>query len=55
MQMIDINLLKEHLRTREFFDDIQGERWQEFVESIRTSGIIVPLIVTQGYIVTLKN
>ena len=55
MQMIDINLLKEHPRNREFFDDIEGERWQEFVESIRTSGIIVPLIVTQDYVVISGN
>jgi len=55
MQMIDINLLKEHSRNKEFFDDIQGERWQEFVESIKTSGIIVPLIVTQDYVVISGN
>lgn len=55
MQMVNINLLKEHPRNREFFDDIQGERWQEFVESIRTSGIIVPLIITQDYVVISGN
>ncbi|KHO63233.1 putative transcriptional regulator [Thermoanaerobacter sp. YS13] len=55
MQMVDINLLKEHPRNGEFFDDIEGERWQEFVESIKTSGIIVPLIVTQDYIVISGN
>ena len=41
MEMVKIELLKEYPRNREFFDDIEGERWQEFVESIRTSGIIV--------------
>ncbi|MBE3579000.1 MAG: ParB N-terminal domain-containing protein [Caldanaerobacter subterraneus] len=55
MQMVDINLLKEHSRNREFFDDIEGERWKEFIESIRTSGIIVPLIVTQDYVVISGN
>ncbi|ERM91504.1 plasmid partitioning protein ParB [Caldanaerobacter subterraneus subsp. yonseiensis KB-1] len=55
MQMVDINLLKEHPRNREFFDDIEGERWQEFVESIKTSGIIVPLIITQDYVVISGN
>ncbi|WP_051421897.1 ParB/RepB/Spo0J family partition protein [Thermoanaerobacter thermocopriae] len=55
MQMVDVSLLKEHPRNREFFDDIQGERWQEFVESIKTSGIIVPLIVTQDYVVISGN
>jgi len=55
MQMVNVNLLKEHPRNREFFDDIQGERWQEFVESIKTSGIIVPLIITQDYVVISGN
>jgi len=55
MEMIKIELLKEHPRNREFFDDIEGDRWQEFVESIRTSGIIVPLIVTQDYVVISGN
>ena len=26
MQIIDISLLKEHSRNKEFFDDIEGER-----------------------------
>jgi len=55
MGMIKIELLKEHPRNKEFFDDIEGDRWQEFVESIRTSGIIVPLIVTQDYVVISGN
>ncbi|SDF02889.1 chromosome partitioning protein, ParB family [Thermoanaerobacter thermohydrosulfuricus] len=55
MQMVGVDLLKEHPRNKEFFDDIEGERWQEFVESIRTSGIIVPLIVTQDYVVISGN
>ncbi|ERM91493.1 hypothetical protein O163_09970, partial [Caldanaerobacter subterraneus subsp. yonseiensis KB-1] len=55
MQMVNVSLLKEHPRNKEFFDDIQGERWQEFVESIKTSGIIVPLIITQDYVVISGN
>ncbi|MBT1278959.1 ParB N-terminal domain-containing protein [Thermoanaerobacter sp. CM-CNRG TB177] len=55
MGMIKVELLKEHPRNKEFFDDIEGDRWQEFVESIRTSGIIVPLIVTQDYVVISGN
>ncbi|SHF43331.1 chromosome partitioning protein, ParB family [Caldanaerobius fijiensis DSM 17918] len=55
MKMIDVSLLKEHPRNNELFDDIEGERWNEFVESIRTSGIIVPLIITQNYIVVSGN
>lgn len=55
MQMVNVNLLKEHPRNKEFFDDIQVERWQEFVESIKTSGIIVPLVITQDYVVISGN
>ncbi|MBE3579013.1 MAG: ParB N-terminal domain-containing protein [Caldanaerobacter subterraneus] len=48
MKIISVNLLKEHPRNRDFFDDIQGQAWQDFLESIRTSGIITPLIVTKN-------
>ncbi|TCO68231.1 ParB/RepB/Spo0J family partition protein [Caldanaerobacter subterraneus] len=48
MKMINVSLLKEHPRNKEFFDDIQGQAWQDFLESIKTSGIITPLIVTRN-------
>lgn len=48
MKMINVNLLKEHPRNGEFFDDIQGQAWQDFLESVKTSGIITPLIVTRN-------
>lgn len=55
MEMIDVSLLREHPRNSEFFDDIEGERWKEFLESIKTSGIIVPLIVTRDYLIVSGN
>ena len=48
MKMVNVNLLKEHPRNKELFDDIQGQAWQDFLESVRTSGIITPLIVTKN-------
>ncbi|SNX54095.1 ParB N-terminal domain-containing protein [Thermoanaerobacterium sp. RBIITD] len=51
MQMIKVELLKVHPRNKEFFDDMEGDKWKDFVESIKTSGIIQPLIVTDDYIV----
>jgi len=48
LKMINVNLLKEHPRNGEFFDDIQGQAWQDFLESVKTSGIITPLIVTRN-------
>lgn len=47
MQQININELKPHPRNNEFFDDMAGEKWKEFVESVRTSGVIEPIVITQ--------
>lgn len=55
MDKIKVQLLREHPRNKEFFDDIEGERWKDFVESIKTSGIIVPLVVTRDYTVVSGN
>lgn len=46
MQQIKINELKAHPRNNEFFDDMQGEKWKEFLDSIRTSGVIEPVVIT---------
>ena len=46
MQQININELKPHPRNNEFFDDMLGEKWNEFLESIRTSGVIEPIVIT---------
>lgn len=48
---IKVELLKVHPRNKEFFDDMEGDKWKDFVESIKTSGIIQPLIVTDDYVV----
>lgn len=47
MQQIKISELKPHPRNTEFFDDMTGEKWQEFLESIKTSGVIEPIVITQ--------
>ena len=46
MQQINIDELKPHPRNSEFFDDMEGEKWQEFVESIKSRGIIEPIVIT---------
>lgn len=46
MQQININELKPHPRNNEFFDDMSGEKWTEFLESIKTSGVIEPIVIT---------
>lgn len=47
MQEININELKPHPRNNEFFDDMTGEKWAEFLESVKTSGVIEPIVITQ--------
>lgn len=51
MQMMKIEDLKPHKRNSEFFDDMSGEKWQEFLESIKTSGVIEPIVITQDKVI----
>lgn len=51
MQFINVNDLKPHPRNTEFFDDMAGEKWEEFLESVRTSGIIEPVVITQDSVI----
>ena len=51
MQMMKIEELKPHKRNSEFFDDMTGEKWQEFLESIKTSGVIEPIVITQDKVI----
>lgn len=46
MQQININELKPHPRNNEFFDDMTGEKWNEFLESVKSRGIIEPIVIT---------
>lgn len=50
MQQLNINELKPHPRNNEFFDDMTGDAWEAFKESIKTSGIIEPIVVTKDMI-----
>lgn len=51
MQQIQINQLKPHPRNNEFFDDIVGDKWQDFLQSIKTSGVIEPIVITQDGVI----
>lgn len=46
MRLMDVDKLKPHPRNSYFFDDIEGEPWTAFLESIETSGVIEPIIVS---------
>ena len=51
MQQININDLKPHPRNNEFFDDMTGEKWKEFLESIKIRGVIEPIVITPDKII----
>lgn len=51
MQLLDINELIPHKMNEYFFDDITGEPWVAFLESIKTSGVIEPIIATQDKVI----
>ena len=42
---VSIDVLKVHPRNTEFFDDISGEEYERFKNSIREEGIISEIIV----------
>lgn len=46
MQQINVKELKPHPRNTEFFDDMTGEKWKEFLESIKSRGVIEPIVIT---------
>lgn len=50
-QKLKVNSLKEHPKNCVFFDDIQGDAWGDFLESIKTSGVIEPIVVTQDKVI----
>jgi ParB family chromosome partitioning protein len=51
MQEININELRPHPKNDYFFDDMEGQKWTEFLDSVKTSGIIEPIVVTQEKII----
>ena len=51
MEMVEINKLIPHSQNDTFFDDITGENWKEFLESIKTSGVIEPIVISQDKII----
>lgn len=51
MQNIKVSELKKHPRNEEFFDDIYGEKWESFIESVKRRGIVEPIVVTQDLMI----
>lgn len=51
MQKLKIDELTPHPRNNEFFDDMSGDKWTEFLESIKTRGVIEPVVITQNKVI----
>ena len=51
MQQIKINELKPHPRNNEFFDDMNGEKWSEFLSSVKMRGVIEPIVITPDKVI----
>lgn len=51
MEYLKIEDLKPHPRNDEFFDDMTGEKWKEFLESVKSRGIIEPIVITQNKVI----
>lgn len=51
MEQINVDKLIPHPRNNEFFDDITGDNWEAFKESIRTSGVIEPIVITKDKVI----
>lgn len=46
IQKLAVDSLHVHPRNTEFFDDISGEEYERFKESIKNEGILSPIIIT---------
>ncbi len=51
MQKFNIDELKPHEKNNYFFDDISGDKWEEFLHSIKTSGVIEPIVISTDKII----
>lgn len=51
MELMNPNNLHPHPRNTEFFDDMDGQKWKDFLQSIKSSGIIEPIIVSQDLVI----
>lgn len=50
---IKVSLLKEHPKNSYYFDDIEGDGWEDFLKSVKTSGITNAISIDQhNYIIS---
>ncbi|MDQ0149234.1 ParB/RepB/Spo0J family partition protein [Eubacterium multiforme] len=49
--LIEIDRLWKHSRNIEFFDDMEGQKWEDFKKSIKSRGVIEPIVLTQDLLI----
>ena len=48
---VPVEDLKPHPQNNYFFDDMEGDKWKEFIESVKSRGIIEPIVITQDNVI----
>lgn len=47
IKLVSVDSLIPHPRNEYFFDDMSGDNWDAFVESVRERGVITPITITK--------
>ncbi len=50
-KIVETNKLVPFKNREYYFDDIEGEKWESFKESIKTNGVINPVIITASNLI----
>ena len=51
LKMIKVSELKDHPENKYYFDDMEGGKWEDFLESIQDRGVIEAPIVTEDMVI----
>ena len=51
MEKVSIEKIIPYEKNTFYFDDIIGDNWTEFINSVKTSGIIEPIVITQDKVI----
>ena len=51
VEFLNVNDIRPHEKNDYFFDDMSGTKWDEFKQSIKTSGVISPIVITQDGVI----
>ena len=51
LKMIKVSDLKDHPENKYYFDDMEGGKWEDFLESIQDRGVIEAPIITEDMVI----